>query len=49
MTVHPKIECVEFFNICPKRAVLKKFKFDHSFCRLLSSSPVPQKKLKTIL
>ena len=25
----PKSECADFFNICPKKAVLKKF--DHSF------------------
>jgi hypothetical protein len=26
----PKSECVDFFNTCPKRAILKEFKFDHS-------------------
>ena len=30
-----KNECVDFFNICPKRAFLENFKFDHSLYSLV--------------
>jgi hypothetical protein len=26
MTMHPKMSCADFFNICPKMAVLRKIK-----------------------
>ena len=35
---------VKFISLCPKMAVLKKVKFDHSFCLLFFSSSLPPRK-----
>ena len=40
----PNNECVDFFNICPKKAILKQLKFGHFCGLLLSSSPLSPKK-----